>query len=129
MMVRKLGQLFCDIRKVFYRVWHKSLLFKLKASETPYSIALTDVRRRTKCPLACISCPFLIRRCPFLIRPMRSLLREVRSIQWKVLFIFISRNGHHQKKAPAVCKVAILWHTLCSELMRFLSCTCPVRTR
>ena len=36
-------------------------------------------------------------------------------------------NGLHRKKAPAGCMVAMRWHAVCSELVRSLPCTCPVR--
>ena len=38
-------------------------------------------------------------------------------------------NGLHWKKAPAGCTVAVHWHAFCLELLRSLSCTCPVRIR
>ena len=95
-----------------------------KASVTPYRIALTDVRRRTKfsirsSPSACFSCPFLIRRCPFLIR-MRSLLGKVRSIRRKVLCMFKSWNGLHRKKASAGSTVAMRWHAFLFGFRAFL---------
>ena len=109
-------------------------LFKSKGSVTPHWIALTDVRRRTKfsirsSPSVCVSCPFFIRRCPFLIWRMCSLLSELRSNRRKVVCMFKTWNGLHQKKAPAGCTVAMRWHAFCSGLVRSLSCTCPVRIR
>ena len=114
---------------IYNRSWPYA---KRKWSVTPYRILLTDVRRRTKfsirsSPSACFSCPFLIRRCPFLIRRMRSLLDEVRSIRQKVLCMHKTGNGFHRKKAPAGCTVALRWHAFSSELVRSMSCTCPIR--
>ena len=98
-----------------------------KGSVTPYRIALTDVRRRTKCSI-CLS-PSTCVSCLFLIRQMRSLSGEVHSIRWKVLCMHKTWNRLHRKKAPTGCTVAMHWHAFCLDLVRSLSCTCPVCIR
>ena len=60
---------------------------------------------------------------------MRLLSGEVRSIRRKVLYMHKTWNGLKWKKAPDGCVVAMRWHAFCSELVRSLSCTCPVRIR
>lgn len=47
----------------------------------------------------------------------------------KDLRMHIARNGLHRTKFFAGCMVAESWHAFCSDLVRFLPYTCPIRIR